>query len=113
MSITRMNMQRLADGIKYVADDPTTDHATVVKVVQEISNALHSINPNFKRERFVAAVFGEGQQVTNIYSGGKIDCGACGYDRFYDKGRSLDYFNWECARCGHKCSTLTETGASR
>lgn len=36
----------------------------------------------------------------------------CDHDLFYDLGRSLDYNNHVCAKCGRPARTLTETGAS-
>lgn len=42
-----------------------------------------------------------------------IHCTNCGGSDFYDKGRSLDYYNWQCANCGKEQHTLTETGMCR
>jgi hypothetical protein len=52
-------------------------------------------------------------QQRRVINGGMLACRQCGYDRFLSRGRSLDYFSDECARCGTIASTLTETGASR
>lgn len=110
--ITKKDLDRIAQGFKYVADDPTADHSTVTKMLTEFYIAAESLNPRFDRARFSAAVFGGGQAVTDIYTGRRITCGACGYDLFYDKGRSLDTHNYECQRCFHSKSIMTETGAS-
>lgn len=112
MTISKREMERIAQSFNYIAADAAADHATVVKLVQEFCNAATSINPRFKREVFVAAVFGEGHKVINGWSNTNIGCGACGYDLFYNRGRSLDTFNHECARCGHMNHTMTETGMS-
>lgn len=112
MSMTKANLERIAQGFKYVADDPTADHSAVVKMITEFMNAAESINPRFDRARFSAAIFGGGREVRNPWGGKRIKCGACGYDLFYDRGRSLDTFNHECQRCFHISHTMTETGMS-
>ena len=114
MTIAKRDFERVAASLSYVAQDPTADHDTVIKMVQEFCNAASALNPRFKREVFVGAVFGPDRRaVLNIYTGKGVECGACGYDLFYDRGRSLDYYHHECGKCGHKFDTLTESGASR
>ena len=110
--IAKKDLVRIAQGFKYVAEDPTTHHSTVVKMLTEFYNAAQSLNPKFDRARFSAAVFGGGHEVINPYSNQWITCGACGYDLFYDMGRSLDTYNHECQRCFHISHTMTETGMS-
>lgn len=113
MTVTKRDMERIAQGFKYVADDPAANHSTVIKMLQEFSNAAESLNPRFDRAKFVGAVFGESHQVHNSWNYKQmIKCGACGWDFFYDRGRSLDTFNHECARCSHLNHTMTETGMS-
>lgn len=112
MAFTKRDMERIAQGFKYVADDPTHDHSTLIKMLQEFGNAAESLNPRFDRAQFNGAVMGGGRAVMNPWNNKRIECGACGYDLFYDKGRSLDYFNWECQKCGHQTRTMTETGMS-
>jgi hypothetical protein len=112
MPLSKKDMARIAEGFKYIADDPTADRSTVIKMVQEFSNAAQSLNPRFDRGAFGAAVFGEGRKVRNPWDGSYITCGACGYDKFNDRGRSLDRYNHECVRCGHTNHTMTETGMS-
>lgn len=58
-------------------------------------------------------VLGPPQKVTSPWNGEAVTCRHCGSDEFLDAGRSLDYYNWECAHCGASASTLTETGMSR
>jgi hypothetical protein len=110
--ISKKDMERIAQGFKYVADDPTADHSAVVKMIVEFQNAADSLNPRFDRAAFSAAIFGGGKAVINPWTGERIECGACGYDLFYDRGRSLDLFNHECQRCFHVSHTMTETGMS-
>ena len=110
--ISKRDMERIAQGFKYIADDPTADHGTLIKMLQEFGNAAESLNPRFKREQFNAAVFGGGRAVKNPWNNKRIECGACGYDLFYDRGRSLDTYNHECKKCGHMSHTMTETGMS-
>jgi hypothetical protein len=110
--ISKKDMDRLAEGFKYVADDPTADHSTVVKMLIEFDNAARSLNPRYDAAKFHAAIFGGGRAVRNPWNGERIECGACGYDLFWDKGRSLDTFNHECQRCFHMSHTMTETGMS-
>jgi hypothetical protein len=82
-------------------------------MIVEFQNAAESLNQRFKREEFNEFIFGPSRQVHNSWDWKKlIQCGACGYDFFWDRGRSLDTFNWECARCFHISHTMTETGMS-
>lgn len=111
--LTKKDAVNIASFVKYIADDPTADHSTVLKIVQELGNAATAMNPKINREEIVAAVFGESHKVHNSWDYSQfIECKACGYDKFYDRGRSLDTFNHECGRCGHMSHTLTETGMS-
>lgn len=55
MSATRRDFQRIADGVRYVAQDPSTDVSTVLKMVRELDSALATMNPNFNRSRFERA----------------------------------------------------------
>lgn len=110
--IAKKDFTRIAQGFKYVAEDPTAHHSTVVKMITEFDNAAESLNPRFDRPSFHAAIFGQGHAVDNPFTGRRIECGACGYDLFYDSGRSLDRNNHECQRCFHMNHTLTETGMS-
>lgn len=112
MAITKRDMERIAQGFKYIAEDPAADHSTLVKAITEFSNAADSINPRFDRAQFNSAIFGGGHAVINPWSNKRIECGACGYDLFWSKGRTLDYFKWECQRCFHPTQTMTETGMS-
>lgn len=50
--------------------------------------------------------------VHHIMGGQQQFCRGCGYGLFYDVGRSLDYYNLQCAQCELSSRTLTETGAS-
>ncbi|GAB3865493.1 hypothetical protein GCM10028801_36070 [Nocardioides maradonensis] len=54
-SLTRRHFQRIADGIQYVAHDPSADPATVAKVAHEVANACSVFNPAFDRRKFLAA----------------------------------------------------------
>ena len=54
-SLTRRHFRRIADGIAYVAHDPSADPATVAKVAYEIANACSTFNPAFDRRKFLAA----------------------------------------------------------
>jgi hypothetical protein len=118
MAITKKDLSRIAAGFKYIAGDPTADHSTVIKMITEFDNAVDSLYREISNTRrhdraaFHSAIFGGGRAVTDIYSGKRRNCGACDYDLFYDKGRSLDYNYHECQRCFHPTQSLTETGAS-
>jgi hypothetical protein len=112
MAITKREFARIAEGFKYVADDPTADHSAVVKMITEFDNAAVSLNPNYRADWFHSMIFGGGRAVANPWTGKRIECGACGYDLFYNKGRSLDYNYHECQRCFHVSTTMTETGMS-
>lgn len=61
--MSKADLNRIADGFRYVAQDPTTDRATVVKMVHEFCNAASSRMPTFVRGQFLEAVFGAGQKV--------------------------------------------------
>lgn len=112
MTMTKNDYLRIAQGFKYIADDPTADHSTVLKLVQEVGNTIPE-SSRFNRADFVGVVFGYNRrEVLNPWNNKRIECGACGYDLFYDRGRSLDTYNHECGRCGHMNHTLTETGMS-
>jgi hypothetical protein len=54
-------------------------------------------------------------EVRSIWDNSIVVCrnNGCVSTSFYDMGRSLDHYNWECAACGKDCMTLTETGMSR
>lgn len=49
----------------------------------------------------------------SIYDGHILTCPVDGVTLFYEWPRSLDYFDYECAQCGHHIHSFTETGASR
>jgi hypothetical protein len=51
--------------------------------------------------------------VVNPWSGENVKCKKCLGIEFFSRGRSLDYNNWQCAKCGENMSTMTETGMSR
>lgn len=112
MSLTKKDFARIAEGFKYVAEDPTAHHSTVVKMITEFDNAAESLNPRFDRPSFHAAIFGQGRAVLNPWNNKRIECGACGYDLFWDRGRTTDYNHHECQRCFHMNRTMTETGMS-
>lgn len=50
--------------------------------------------------------------VRNPWDGKDIRCNKCGNQTFYNRGRSLDYNNHECSKCGYMNHTMTETGMS-
>lgn len=50
---------------------------------------------------------------TSVYDGGGITCPECGNDTFIEHPRSLDFYDYECARCFKHIAPYTETGASR
>lgn len=54
-SLTRRHFERIADGVRYVANDPTADPSTVAKVAHEVANACSTFNPSFDRRRFLQA----------------------------------------------------------
>ena len=45
-------------------------------------------------------------------TGTQVIC-SCGHDMFRERPRSLDFFNYVCAKCGKTTSPLTETGMCR
>lgn len=55
--ITKKDLVRVAEGFRYVANDPATDFGTVQKMVNEFCNAMLSINPRFDANIFKSAVY--------------------------------------------------------
>jgi hypothetical protein len=53
------------------------------------------------------------KRVARPFGSDFITCSDCGNDTFRYAGRSLDYHNHVCAKCGKSTSTLTETGMCR
>ena len=52
--MSKKDYKRLAEGFRYVANDPTADEATVAKMLNEFCNAAETINPRFDRDKFMA-----------------------------------------------------------
>lgn len=53
--MSKKDFERIAEGFRYVANDPTADLSTVSKMLNEFCNAAESRNPNFDRTKFIRA----------------------------------------------------------
>ncbi len=53
--MSRKDYRRIADGFRYVVNDPTADPGTVAKMLNEFCNAAAALNPNFNRGQFMLA----------------------------------------------------------
>lgn len=52
---TRREFTRIAEGVRYVVQDPTADKATCIKMVSELASALGTFNSSFNRAKFIEA----------------------------------------------------------
>lgn len=55
--MTKKNFERIAEGFRYVANDPAADFGTVEKMVNEFCSAAKTANPRFDEQRFKSAVY--------------------------------------------------------
>jgi hypothetical protein len=57
MSISRRDFDRVAEGFRYVANDPAADAGTVAKMIGEFVNAASALNPAFDAKLFRESVY--------------------------------------------------------
>lgn len=55
--MTKKDFIRIADGFRYVANDPSADFGTVQKMVNEFCAAAETINPRFDKDKFKLRVY--------------------------------------------------------
>jgi len=59
--MTKKDFERIAAGLRYVAQDPAAHRGTVEKMVNEFCSAAKATNPRFNEAQFRRAIFGKEQ----------------------------------------------------
>lgn len=57
MPMSKKDFERIADGFRYVANDPAADFGTVQKMINEFCNAAQARNERFDANTFKSTVY--------------------------------------------------------